>query len=217
MNIPFAIVVRPIDERNMGNRESSPTPHQLVYDLAHAKMDHLLQEITIGNCREELLQSHNHHHRAPEEEEEYVILTADQVVTCRGQILEKPDNLTEAKSFVTQYGTHPCTTVGCVVLQHYPSRVRVYDHHTATIHFATTLTPTAASQLVDALVADQAPVLACAGGLMIEHALTQQYVERVEGSPDSVMGLDKATVTALLHELRQQLDESRQPPLLRLD
>jgi septum formation protein len=138
---------------------------------------------------------------------EYVILTADQVVTCQDQILEKPDSLTQAKEFVTLYGKHPCTTVGCVVLQHYPSQVRVYRHHTASIYFASTLTAPAASQLVDALVADQAPVMQCAGGLMIEHFLTQQYVDRVEGSQDSVMGLDKESVTGLLHELRQQLNE----------
>ena len=202
MNVPFHIVVRSIDERNLGDRDTDPSPQELVYRLANAKMDHLVQEIGAGNCRDELLSN-----SSAKDVEEWVILTADQVVTCNGKILEKPDNLTQAKAFVAQYGTHPCSTVGCVVLHHLPSQLRVWDHHIATIHFHKDRTTADAAQLVDALVADGAPVLDCAGGLMIEHPLTQQYVDRVEGTQDSVMGLDKATVTGLLRELRQKLDE----------
>lgn len=53
------------------------------------------------------------------------------------------------------------------------------------------------------LLADDAPVLKCAGGLMIEHPLVQAHVDRVDGSQDSVMGLDKDTVTELLGQLRR--------------
>jgi len=206
MGIPFQIVVRPIDERNLGNRDTDP-PKDLVHRLAHAKMDHLVQEIEAGNCRDDLPNA------SPTDDDniyEFVALTADQVVTCNGKILEKPDDISQAKEFVTQYGSYPCSTVGCVALHHWPSNLRVSNHHIATIYFnGTTLSPNAASRLVDELVSQDAPVLSCAGGLMIEHPLTQQYVDRVEGTEDSVMGLDKATVSGLLAELRRKLDEMK--------
>lgn len=198
MGVQFDIVVKPIDERGIGCRATDP-PRDLVHRLAHAKMDRLVQELAATN---QDLPCAN--------EKECVILTADQVVTCNGKILEKPDDIDQAKEFVAQYGTHPCSTVGCVVLHHLPSGVRVSDWHVATIHFnGATLTAEAARRLVDDLVADEAPVLSCAGGLMIEHPLVQQYVQTVDGSEDSVMGLSKETVSGLLQELRRKLDDER--------
>ena len=40
----------------------------------------------------------------------------------------------------------------------------------------------------------------CAGGLMVEHELVQPHVVRMEGSLDSVMGLDKRLLQRLLCE-----------------
>lgn len=197
MGVSYSVVVRPIDERNLGNRETD-APEELVHKLAHAKMEHLVAEIRAGNCNDDL----------PELRQDWVALTADQVVTCNGKILEKPDDIDQAKLFVAQYGRHPCSTVGCVVLSHVPSRITVSGLHVATIHFKATLTAAAASRLVDDLMRDDAPVLSCAGGLMIEHPFTQQYVDRIDGTEDSVMGLSKETVSQLLQELRLKLQES---------
>ena len=150
MGLPYRIVVRPIDESRLGNRDTDP-PKQLVHTLAHAKMDHLIQEIQAGNCREDLSFGDD-----DDKNNECIVLTADQVVTCDGQILEKPRDLAQAKAFVARYGRHPCSTVGCVVLHHLPSHLRVSDWHVATLHFQKTLAdPQAADQLVDALVSDR--------------------------------------------------------------
>ena len=201
MGIRYSVVVRPIDERNLGNRETD-APEELVRKLAHAKMEHLVAEIRSGHCNDDL----------PDQgrlRQDWVALTADQVVTCNGKILEKPDNIDQAKAFVAQYGTHPCSTVGCVVLSHLPSRITVSGLHIATVHFKATLTAANASRLVDDLIRDyDAPILSCAGGLMIEHPLTQQYVDRIDGTEDSIMGLSKETVSQLLQELRLKLQES---------
>jgi septum formation protein len=61
--------------------------------------------------------------------------------------------------------------------------------------------------LVDELLAEGAPILSCAGGLMIEHPLVQQYIDRIDGTEDSVMGLSKELVMRLLVELKEQLVE----------
>ena len=41
-------------------------------------------------------------------------------------------------------------------------------------------------------------VFYCAGGLMVEHALVQPHVTRMDGSLDSVMGLAKHLLLRLL-------------------
>ena len=50
---------------------------------------------------------------------------------------------------------------------------------------------------VDALIAE-GEVFWCAGGLMVEHALVQPHVTRLEGSLDGVMGLAKDLLLRLL-------------------
>jgi len=207
MGIPYRIVVRPIDESQLGNRDTDP-PKKLVHTLAHAKMDHLIREIQAGNCREELSFGDD----GNDTNHECIVLTADQVVTCDGQILEKPRDLDQAKAFCARYGRHPCSTVGCVVLHHLPTNTRVSDWHVATLHFSNRLmADDQADQLVEALVSQGAPVLQCAGGLMVEHPLVRAYVERMDGTEDSVMGLSKATVRQLLRELRRKLAEKQEP------
>jgi len=124
-------------------------------------------------------------------------------VVHRGHILEKPDSVEEAKRFVEGYASEPCRTVGSCVLTHLPSGIQVSGVDTATIHFQPTIT----GELVERLLQDDAPILSCAGGLMIEHPLVREHIERIDGTEDSVMGLSKCLVKRLLDELKEKLDE----------
>ena len=200
MKIPFHKVVRPIDEKSLGDR-SRDAPRDLVLTLARAKMDHLVQEIRSGNCAEDMPTNA----ATDGASEEWIVLTGDQVVTHNDSILEKPESIEEAKQFVEGYATSPCSTVGSCVLTHLPSLLQVSGVDTATIHFKPSLT----GELVDRLLEEEAPVLSCAGGLMIEHPLVREHVERIDGTEDSVMGLSKALVERLLDEMRTRLDEHR--------
>jgi septum formation protein len=201
MSIDYHILVRPIDEKQVGYRDTD-RPEALVQAVAQAKMNHLIQEIISGNCDNDLpSRSLLDNNSSNDTNQEWVVFTADQVVTCQGRILEKPENISQAKEFVTQYGKHPCSTVGCVVLTHLPSRTSISGIHTATVHFLPTLTEEVASDMVDTLIEGNEPILSCAGGLMIEHPLTRQYVDRIEGNMDSVMGLCPDTVRRLLRGL----------------
>jgi septum formation protein len=192
MGIDFVIAVRPIEERGLGDR-TKDAPSDLVTLLANAKMDHLVSEIAANQWADVVPTG-----------SECIVLTADQVVTCNGKILEKPDDIDQAKEFVAQYGQSPCSTVGAIVVSHWPSRIRVSNIHTATIYFDPRLTSDA-GKVVEDLVAEGAPILACAGGLMIEHPTTKSYVTRIEGTEDSIMGLCKETVGNLLDEMRTKL------------
>eukprot|EP00531_Pseudo-nitzschia_arenysensis_P008419 CAMPEP_0116143566 /NCGR_PEP_ID=MMETSP0329-20121206/15520_1 /TAXON_ID=697910 /ORGANISM="Pseudo-nitzschia arenysensis, Strain B593" /LENGTH=232 /DNA_ID=CAMNT_0003638897 /DNA_START=295 /DNA_END=993 /DNA_ORIENTATION=+ len=197
MSVPFSKFVRPIDEKALGDRSENAPPRELVLLLANAKMDRLVQELK-ENSPDDL----------PGEmsSKGWVVLTGDQVVTCGGKILEKPESVEEAKEFVEGYAKSPPSTVGSVVLYHHPSGIRVDGVDTATIHFnPETLGGGGSATLIDSLIEQGEPVMSCAGGLMIEHPLTQHHVDRIDGTEDSVMGLSKDLVSRLLQELAEKL------------
>lgn len=193
MGVKFHKVVRPIDEKSLGDR-SKDKPSDLVLTLAKAKMQHLVNEILAGRCAEDMPSN---------ESDEWIVLTGDQVVTCGGDVLEKPENVQEAKEFVSRYAKTPPATVGSCVITHLPSGIQVSGVDTATIYFK----PTVPADLIDNLLKDDAPVLSCAGGLMIEHPLVREHVERIDGTEDSVMGLSKDLVFRLLEELSEVLKQ----------
>ncbi|KAL3932998.1 MAG: hypothetical protein SGBAC_010590 [Bacillariaceae sp.] len=199
MGVKYHKLVRPIDEKGLGDR-SKDAPPDLVLSLGKAKMDHLVNEIKAGNCEDDMPKAN------AAGAQEWIVLTGDQVVTCNGQILEKPESIEEARDFVSRYATHPCSTVGSCVLTHLPSGMQVSGVDTATIYFK----PTVPADLVDQLIELDEPIMSCAGGLMIEHPLTREHVERIDGTEDSVMGLSKALVLKLLGELSEKLKAASQ-------
>ena len=178
-----------------GGLRYEDAPPDLVLTLAKAKMDHLVNEIKAGNCKDDMPEAND------SGSQEWVVLTGDQVVTCNGKILEKPESIDEAREFVSMYAKNPPATVGSCILTHLPSGIQVSGVDTATIHFK----PTVPTDLIDRLVKLDEPILSCAGGLMIEHPLTRENVERIDGTEDSVMGLSKDLVLRLLGELSEKV------------
>ena len=197
MGVPFSKFVRPIDEKELGDRSENAPPKELVLLLGNAKMDRLVQEMKENNPQGL---------PTTKSGKGWVFLTGDQVVTCGGKILEKPESVEEAKEFVEGYAKSPPSTVGSVVLYHHPSGVRVEGVDVATIHFnLQTLGGGGSAALIDSLIKQGEPVMSCAGGLMIEHPLTRHHVDRIDGSEDSVMGLSKNLLLRLLKELAEKL------------
>ncbi|GAX09327.1 septum formation protein [Fistulifera solaris] len=195
MGIDFQVIKRPIDEKSLGDRTSSP--EDLVLTLAKAKMDHLVNEIVAGRCDDELPKRNG-----TDSVSEWIVLTGDQVVVCDGSILEKPESVQEAKDFVGHYALMPPSTVGSCVIKHIPSGIQVEGVDTATIYFKQTLN---GDELVDRLLAKDAPILDCAGGLMVEHPSVREYLDKIDGTEDSVLGLSKRLVLKLLDELSAKL------------
>ena len=195
MGIDFQVIKRPIDEKSLGDRTANP--EELVLTLAKAKMDHLVNEIVAGRCDDKLPKRRDSDFTA-----EWLVLTGDQVVTCDGLILEKPESVQEAKEFVGRYASTPPSTVGSCVITHIPSGIQVAGVDTATIHFTPNLN---ADDLIDRLLANNEPILSCAGGLMVEHPFVREYLDRIDGTEDSVMGLSKRLVLNLLEELSTKL------------
>ena len=151
MNIPYQILVRPIDEENIGDRNGEPS--ELVLTLAKAKASHLIDGI-LNHAND--AERADVDLRLPEREEGYVVLTADQVVTHDDVILEKPNTVEEARRFVEGYALSPPSTVGSCVLTHIPSLIQVAGVDTATVYFSETV---ASSRLVERLLEENAPIL----------------------------------------------------------
>jgi septum formation protein len=77
---------------------------------------------------------------------------------------------------------------------------------TAQINFKPSI---ADANLIEELLKDEAPVLDCAGGLMVEHPLVREHLESIDGTEDSVMGLSKDLVIQLLTEMKQKLSGNK--------
>ena len=193
MGINHELLVRPIDEKNIGNRLKDK-PSDLVLKLAIAKANHLLKEIDASISDNDFPLFHR--------EEGWLVLTADQVVTHNGAILEKPTSINEAKEFVEGYAHSPPSTVGSCVITHFPSLIQVSGVDTSEIKFRSSISD---CNMIERLVDDDAPVLKCAGGLMIEHPFVREHIDCINGTEDSVMGLSKDLVLRLLNEMKGKL------------
>ncbi|KAJ9528338.1 hypothetical protein QJQ45_014323, partial [Haematococcus lacustris] len=121
----------------------------------------------------------------------------------------------EAREFIAGYARSPPSTVGGVLCTDLASRQEFSAVDTTTITFRPL-----PEETVDQVLAE-GECLSCAGALQVEHALVAPYVERLEGSLDSVMGLSKQQVMQLLLQAAGQLavkgkkgkgvDEPKQP------
>jgi septum formation protein len=184
----FDVVKADLDERAIGDRSKGDVENtkKLVSLLANSKADAIMK----------ILKDPAHANA-----DQYSVfagrplLTADQVVICNDQVLEKPLNEQEARAFMGMYGDHPCSTVGCIALTDTATGKRVSAVDVATIHF----NPIAES-VMDQLISEGV-VFHCAGGLMIENPLVLPFIERVEGSEESVMGISSVLLDSLFNEL----------------
>lgn len=182
----FDVVKADLDERAIGDRSKGDVENTktLVSLLANCKADAILENL-----------------QDPANADKYgdflgrPLLTADQVVICNGQVLEKPLNAEEARAFMKMYGDHPCSTVGCTALTDTKTGERVSAIDVATIYFSDI-----SDEVIDQLISEGI-VFHCAGGLMIENPLILPYLQRVEGSEESVMGISSTLLDRLFKQL----------------
>jgi septum formation protein len=145
-------------------------PGALTLALAHAKADALLPQI----------------------HEPALLITSDQVVAWRGTIREKPQSAEEARAFLRGYAEGPAETVTAVVVTHTTTGVRQQGIDRATVWFRRI-----PEEVIDQVIA-RGEVFAHAGGFSITDPLLEAYIERVDGTVESVIGLPTALTRQLL-------------------
>lgn len=149
-------------------------PKQLTLALANTKADALLPRI----------------------HEPAILITADLVCVHNGTILEKPENEAEARQFLRGYATAPVKTVGAVVVVNTETKKRCAGIDTAEIRFRPI-----PETVIDALIVE-GNVFSWAGGFAVEDPLLRDYVEHIDGDPDSVMGLPKNLISEFIVEVQ---------------
>ena len=165
----FRIIKPNIDEKAI--RRSDPADQALA--IAQAKADTIIASV----------------------KKSALVITADQVVTCSKQILEKPASLEQAKAFLLGYAKSPAQTVSALVVTNSQTGQRASGVDMATIH----LRPLPIS-LIDQLISEQA-VMLCAGALCLEDERVKPYIEKLDGTLESTMGLP----LELLHRLMKEV------------
>jgi septum formation protein len=182
LGIAYEVKKADINEKLVGDRSSGTIDNAktLVLEVAEAKMNGIL-----ANYANEL------HGR--------VLLCADQVVVCNNRILEKPSNELEAREFLRLYDSFPCSTVGSIILCDTSNGKRLYSVDVVNIYFKPFR-----RDVIDALI-DEGIVYNCAGALMIEHPLVIPFISNIDGSLDSVMGLNPDHLLSMLQSLRGDL------------
>jgi septum formation protein len=149
----------------------SEDPGALTLALAHAKADALLPQI----------------------HEPVLLITSDQVVVWQGKIREKPAHAEEARAFLRGYAEGPAETVTAVVVTHTATGLRRQGVDRATVWFRRI-----PEQVIEQVVA-RGEVFAHAGGFSITDPLLEAYIERVDGTAESVIGLPTALTRRLIH------------------
>lgn len=149
-------------------------PKQLTISLANAKADALIPKIT----------------------EPAILITFDQVVMWNDEIREKPEDEEEAREFLRGYSSHQAKTVTAVVVTNTATGERREGVDVAKIFFSGI-----PESIIDKLI-DGGDIFSCAGGFSIENPILKNYIEKIEGSTDSVIGLPKELTERLIKEVR---------------
>jgi septum formation protein len=126
-----------------------------------------------------------------------ILITSDQVVTCAGKILEKPENEAEFREFIRLYNEgHPAETVTAVVVTDTENGRQASGTDIAKIW--TRVIP---EEIVAKLI-KEGEIYYCSGGIDTDDILMRPFIEKIEGEIESIIGLPRKLTEKLLEEIR---------------
>ena len=150
-------------------------PRELVLALANAKADALLTRI----------------------KEPALLITADQVVAWKDEIREKPHDEAQAREYLKTYHEAPAECVNGIVVTNTASGKRVTAVDISKIFFR---------QIPEEVIEDfvkREYIYRRAGGFAIQDPLLEPYIETIEGTIDSVIGLPKVLTKQMIKEAQE--------------
>jgi len=124
-----------------------------------------------------------------------ILITADLVVVYDGKIREKPIDEKEVRNFLTSYEFLPAETVGAIVVTNTANGKQASGSD-----FAKIFMNTFSEKDINEIIKD-GNVFNLAGGFTAEGDLWAKHIEKIEGTRDSVMGLNKILVKKLIEEV----------------
>ena len=151
----------------------SADPEKLSRSLATAKMDTILPKLSRN----------------------VIVVTSDQIVSFNGEIHEKPVSEDGARRFMQTAHEHPQETFTAVEVANTASGARKSGLDRARVYFRKI-----PSSVVEAYIRTGEP-MSHAGGFGIEHELIRPYIERIDGSADSIRGMPVTLTRRLIEEV----------------
>ncbi len=124
-----------------------------------------------------------------------ILITCDLVVICNGQLREKPSSVEEARYFMESYSQYPAETVSAVVVCNTATGKIAEGKELAKIYFR----PIPMKVMEDLLI--EGLVLKAAGSFMVEHPVMKNYVEKIEGEREGIIGLPLKLTKKLMSEV----------------
>lgn len=112
-----------------------------------------------------------------------ILITSDQIVVCNNELREKPESKEQAKEYLRSYGTYPAQTYTSVVVTNTSTKKQEESLDIVKIFFKPI-----PENIINSVV-EEGKVMHTAGGFMTEHPLLEPYIDHIEGSGDSVLGL----------------------------
>lgn len=168
MGVDFTVMSADIDERVIRFAD----PKVLVLAIANAKAEALKPKIF----------------------EPAILITADQVIFCNGQILEKPLDEKEARQFLQTYNSFSPETVAGIVVTNLATGKKAEAVDIAQVNFKNF-----SESDIEYLIAN-GDIYNIAGGVDIE-GVWANYVDSIVGTRDSVIGLPKELTKKLIDEV----------------
>lgn len=166
MGHEFTVMNPNIDEKAI----RCENPEQLVTALAYAKAEALLPQVN----------------------EEALLITSDQVVYCNNQIIEKPENIEEARYFLDLFAKFKTQTFTAMLVTNTVTKQQFGGVDIAEIKIV------AIPQDITEMLVQQEYTLNYAGGFSIDDPLFMPYIKQIDGDPDSIRGLPKFLLKELL-------------------
>lgn len=125
-----------------------------------------------------------------------LVVTADQVVVCKGDLHEKPADAQEAKVFLKKYSEgYPPETVSAVVVTNTKNGKSAEG-----VDIAKTYLNAIPDQVIQEFI-DKGDPFSKAGGFAIQSPLLQPYLDKIEGTEDSIMGMPLVLLERLMKEV----------------
>ncbi|EFA79291.1 maf family protein [Heterostelium album PN500] len=125
-----------------------------------------------------------------------ILICSDQVIVCNNKIREKPVSEEECREYLKSYEKYPAECIVSVVVVNTKTGKRLAQTEVAVVHFKPL-----PDELIEKLI-EIGDVMYCAGGFTIEHMT--EYVERIDGEMETVMGLPKTMTIDMIRQAQQE-------------
>jgi len=152
--------------------ESDPYKRPLI--VARAKADALLQKIS----------------------EPAIVIASDIIAICEGELLEKPRDLEEAREFLRRYSEGAVPETVCAVTVCNTQTGKRYEG----VDIAKTFFKPIPEEIIEKFVSEAEP-LTRAGGFGVQHPILEPYIEKIEGTKESIIGMPLHLLEKLLKEI----------------